>query len=269
MAEPSPFDDAAIYYDRFRAPYAPAALRYMGDTLGLGRDARILDLGCGPGTVAIPLSRRVAEVVAVDPGAAMLSQARRLAALRGVTNIRWIQGRAEDLPSDLGTFQLVTMGQSFHWMDRDRVLRQLADLVEPGGALAILDEGRRRPQESWEPLAAAVAGRFLTRRGRHPLKHPEVAHAPSLRRSSHFADFTVREFAFEISRDTASILGCVYAGVGLSKSALGERAAAFETELVEALLRLNPSGLFHEQLETAVLIAPRRSPGLVTPAEQT
>ena len=269
MAEPSPFDDAAIYYDRFRAPYAPAALRYIGDTLGLGRDARVLDLGCGPGTIAIPLSRLAVEVVAVDPGAAMLAEARRLAALRGVTNIRWIQGRAEDLPSDLGTFQLVTMGQSFHWMDRDRVLRQLADLVEPGGALAILDEGRRRPQESWEPLAAAVARQFLTRRGRHPLKHPEVAHAPSLRRSSHFADFTVREFAFEITRDTASILGCVYAGVGLSKSALGERAAAFETELVEALLRLNPSGLFHEQLETAVLIAPRRSPGLVTPAEQT
>lgn len=188
----------------------------------------------------------------------MLAEGRRLASARGAKNIRWIQGRAEDIASDLGTFQLVTMGQSFHWMDRDHVLRRLVEVLEPGGGLAILDEGRRRPQESWEPVVAEVAERFVGPRGRHPLKHPETAHEPSLKRSDHFANFTVREFPWEIVRDTASIVGCSYSGVSVSKSMLGDRTSAFEAELVQALLQLNPSGVFREQLETSVLLAPMR-----------
>ena len=40
----------------------------------------------------------------------------------GVTNIRWIQGLAEDLPAAApGPYQLVTFGQSFHWTDEQHV----------------------------------------------------------------------------------------------------------------------------------------------------
>jgi hypothetical protein len=50
----SPFSEAANFYE-FRAPYAPQALAYVRDALQLDNTSRALDLGCGPGTIAIPL----------------------------------------------------------------------------------------------------------------------------------------------------------------------------------------------------------------------
>lgn len=75
------FAGAAAYYDRGRLPNAP------------GLDA--------------------------DPG--MIQEAQRLASERGVMNARWVQQRAEDLPAELGTFNVVTFAASFHWMDRPLV----------------------------------------------------------------------------------------------------------------------------------------------------
>ncbi|MGH9437325.1 MAG: class I SAM-dependent methyltransferase [Terriglobia bacterium] len=66
-----PFEGTAAYYDEFRAPYAPEALDYLVAAFGLDHGARALDLGCGPGTISIPLSWSVSEVVAIDRDAAM------------------------------------------------------------------------------------------------------------------------------------------------------------------------------------------------------
>src|SRR4051794_18302383 len=100
--DPSPFANAAAYYDGFRAPYAPEALAWVVDALRLGAKDRVLDLGCGPGKLAIPLSCVAGEVVAVDSGPEMLAEGRRLAGERGAGRIRWIEGRAEDLAADVG-----------------------------------------------------------------------------------------------------------------------------------------------------------------------
>jgi ubiquinone/menaquinone biosynthesis C-methylase UbiE len=162
----SPFAGTARYYDRFRAPYAPAAFDCIIEAFGLGGSSRVLDLGCGPGRVAIPLSRAVAEVVAVDPDADMIAEGRRLAGER--RNIHWLRSRAEEVSPAAGPFRAATIGQAFHWMDRDRVLANLAGLIEDGGGLALVNPGRRRPQESWEPVAARVVARFLGPQTRHP-----------------------------------------------------------------------------------------------------
>ena len=155
----SPFAGTAQFYDRFRAPYAPPAFDFIVDTYGLDAGARAVDLGCGPGSIAIPLSVAVAEVVAVDPDAEMIAEGRRLAGARGRRNIRWLQSGAEDIPLPRrGRFQVATIGQAFHWMDRDAVLGKLAALTEDGGGLALVNPGRRRPQESWEPVAEQIAG---------------------------------------------------------------------------------------------------------------
>lgn len=252
---PSPFESTAPYYDRFRAPYAPEALDHIVAAFALDQSARVLDLGCGPGTIAIPLSHAAAEVVAVDPDAGMLGEGRRLAAERGRNNIRWVHAKAEDISPKLGRFRLATLAQSFHWMQRDLVLERLSDIVEDGGGLALINPGKRRPQESWEAVAGAVVRKYLGRRDRHPAASPEPEHEPSLRRSVCFRSFTAVEFPSEITRDLASILGCLYSSTGAAKPLFADRAPAFEADLSEALLRLTPSGVFREPLETEVLIA--------------
>src|SRR5215472_2336323 len=121
----SPFVGTAQYYDRFRAPYARAAIDFIIESYDLSDGVRALDLGCGPGTIAIPISYTVAEVVAVDPDADMIAEGRRLATSKGRLNIQWLRSRAEDISPEAGPFQIITIGQAFHWMNRDEVLRKL------------------------------------------------------------------------------------------------------------------------------------------------
>ena len=74
-----PFRTAAAYYTRYRPGYPPELIARLAQATGVDRDARVLDLGCGPGTLAIPLAGFAGEVVAVDVEPEMLDQLRRAA----------------------------------------------------------------------------------------------------------------------------------------------------------------------------------------------
>jgi ubiquinone/menaquinone biosynthesis C-methylase UbiE len=258
VSDALPFDGTAPFY-RFRVPYPAAVFAFLRSEFALDGGCRALDLGCGPGTLSIPLSRFVAEVVALDVDAGMLAEGERLAAHAGRANIRWLRSRAEDVAVDLGRFRLVTLGQSFHWMDRDSVLRRLAPLVEDGGGLALVAPGRRRPQESWEEIAEAVVAKYLGPRARHPRMNPEPENEPALRRSEDFEEVGAREFPSLIERDVSSILGWVYSSSTSARQRFGERAPEFERELAEALGRARPSGIFRETVETEVVVIRKRA----------
>ncbi len=131
------FAGTAGYYQRGRLPYAPGLADELADALKLDGRGRLLDVGCGPGTVALGLAHLFGEIVGVDPDGEMIAEARHAAAAAGVSHLaqRWVQARAEDLPGDLGTFTVATLGSSFHWMDRDLVAATIKDMLEPGGAL--------------------------------------------------------------------------------------------------------------------------------------
>ena len=255
-----PFAEAAAYYDAYRPPYAPEALELVLERFQIGPGVRVLDLGCGPGTLAIPLALRGAEVVAVDPDLAMLSEARRLAAERRAGSIRWICARAEDVLHQVGAVRLVTFGQSLHWMDRDAVLAGLSGIVEDGGGLAIFDEPPGHA-ESWGRTAAEIAWGYVGRPARHPMKHPESAHEPSLLRSGCFSRFETHRFGITLTRNPASILGCIYSGVHTCRSAFGDRIGRFEAELLSALRTIRPSDEFDERAETLVLLARKSAAG--------
>lgn len=250
-----PFAEAATYY-HFRAPYAPEALEYIRETLQLDHTSRAVDLGCGPGTVAIPLSRIVGDVLAVDPSREMIAEGRAAAEAAQCHNITWLCARAEDIAKGLGPFTAATIGQAFHWMDRDLVLRKLEQMLDQErGALVLINPGKRRPQESWETTVNQIVSRYLGARSRHARMHAEAEHEPALLRSRAFSQFTTREFSMEIERNIASIMGCVYSMSTSPRSAFGERAAQFERELTDQLLARNSSGVFRERVETEVLIA--------------
>jgi len=71
--------------------------------LDINRDSRVLDIGAGPGTLAIPLAPLVKEITAVEPGAGMVEIFRNNAEKQGIRNITCMQKRWEDidLSSDL------------------------------------------------------------------------------------------------------------------------------------------------------------------------
>jgi len=144
-------------------------------------------------------------------------------------------------------------------MDRDEVLRKLAILLADGGGLALVNAGKRRPQESWEPIADQIVAKFLGPRTRHPKSNPqEPEHEPALVRSEYFSNFTAHEFPSTITRDINSIIGCVYSISSSARPLFVGDANAFEAKLTKTLLSLNPAGVFNEQVETEVIIAPKR-----------
>jgi SAM-dependent methyltransferase len=126
-----PYATAAAYYARGRLPYPPALVDSLRVELALDGSGRLLDVGCGPGSLTHLLAPLFAEAVGVDASSAMVREAQATAA----ANERFLHLRAEDLPAGLGAFRVVTLAQSFHWMDQASVARILFDMLEPGGAL--------------------------------------------------------------------------------------------------------------------------------------
>ncbi|HWE99718.1 MAG TPA: class I SAM-dependent methyltransferase [Caulobacteraceae bacterium] len=258
-----PFAEAALWYGPYRPPYAAAAIDYLSQALGLDRSSRVLDLGCGPGILTVPIARRVAEVVALDPEPVMLAQGRERAAGAGAANITWVEARAETIGPALGVFRGAVMGQSFHWMERDLVLSRLAPLLVRGGALALVgwDAPRRgRPVESWEPIAQLCVEEFLGREVRHRRANPqEPTNEPALQRSPAFGDPEFAVFEETITRDVGSVLGCLYSMSFSAPGRFGARRVEFETELTRRLTAIAPDGRFVETIVTEVTIARRTS----------
>jgi ubiquinone/menaquinone biosynthesis C-methylase UbiE len=107
---------------------------------------RILDLGCGTGTLAIQVrsAQPEAEVVGLDADQEMLAQARIKADAAGVA-VRFDQGLSTELPYEDESFDLVLSTLFFHHLtgaDKRRTAAEIARVLRPGGALHAADWGR-------------------------------------------------------------------------------------------------------------------------------
>lgn len=130
------FATTAEFYEQYRPPYPPEFFRAVAQELALSRQHALIDLGTGPGLLARGFAPYVGRVVGVDPEPRMLAAARIAAAQAGV-DVSFLEGRAEDLPDDVGGFDIVTIGRALHWMDRNALGPLFARLVAPGGAVII------------------------------------------------------------------------------------------------------------------------------------
>jgi SAM-dependent methyltransferase len=127
------FETAAAAYERYRPEYPEAALRWVMDRLALSPGARVLDLGAGTGKLTRGLSRLGLEVVAVEPGAAMLAELGD-----AVPGVEALQGSAESIPLRDHSVDAVFAGQAFHWFDREQALPELLRVLRPRGGLGLL-----------------------------------------------------------------------------------------------------------------------------------
>lgn len=121
----------------FTAPDLTERLLAAMDTAATGD---ILDLACGPGIVTAALARRAREVVAFDLTPEMLEKARQRCAQAGLDNVRFQQGKAEQLPFAPATFDAVVTRLSIHhFADPAIVLAEMVRVVRPQGTIVIAD----------------------------------------------------------------------------------------------------------------------------------
>ena len=123
---------------------------------------RVLDLGTGTGSLAARAAERVGpqgHVVGMDISADMLGQARQRAAALGLTTVTFREGRAEALPAEPESFDVVLASLSLMYViDRDAAARELARVLRPEGRLvaAVWAE----PEACDIVLFQQTAGRF-------------------------------------------------------------------------------------------------------------
>ena len=156
-------------------------------------------------------------------------------------------------------FKLVTMGRSFHWMDRERVLTALDGMVDAdGGVVMVNDSCLVRPVTAWQRAVEDLQPRFLPP-GALPSPSPASAgesHESVLSRSP-FPDVqrVIHEFTREWTVDR--IIGYLYSTSLPLRRLLGDRRAAFEQEVAATLLAVEPSGRFIEPVSLEVHTATR------------
>src|ERR1700760_4396275 len=128
------FATTAEFYEQYRPPYPAEFFRAVAAKLKLNERHALIDLGTGPGVLALGFAPYVGRLIGVDPEPAMLAEARAAAARTGA-RVTFIEGRAEDLPGEIGSFDVVTIGRALHWMDHAALGPVFARLGGAGGPL--------------------------------------------------------------------------------------------------------------------------------------
>ena len=249
------FRTAAQHYLQGRQPYAPALFQRLIQLTGTGHSSRVMDLGCGPGQIAVALAPHVGEVTAIDPEPEMLRVAENAAAAH--PEIRFIQASSDDLGPALGRFRLVVIGRAFHWMDRAGTLQRLDGLVEPGGAVALL--GTREPElpdnawaKAYDTLIERYAADDRTRRERKSpdwLRHEAVLLESPFSRIETIAVLERRLTPVERFVDRALSMSST------SAARIGEKTAELAAQVRSTLAPFAVEGMIREVVRSAATIA--------------
>jgi SAM-dependent methyltransferase len=258
---------SAAFYLAGRRPYPAAAAGALQARLWLDGTGRLLDVGCGPGSLTLLLAPLFDAAVGIDADPDMVECARQAARRAGAGNVSWRQMRAEELPGTLGSFRLVTFAQSFHWTNQRLVAGLVRQMIEPGGACVLVyatthqgDEGGGRlprPRPPREEIGQLVA-RYLgpaRRAGRGTLAAEPFGSAETIMTEAGFrGPATVEVGGGDIwDRSEDEIVASVFSLSSSAPHLFGERLPEFERELRGLLRAVSPGGRFSERAREVAL----------------
>lgn len=144
------FDEVAAEYDRRRPAYPDELIDQACQVAGIGSGDQVLEVGCGSGQLTRALLARGLHVTALEPGRRLIALARRN--LEGAGETEYVNARFEDAVLPRERFRAVFSASAFHWIDPAVSWQKVADVLVPGGTLALvqycgLEEPRSKPDQ--------------------------------------------------------------------------------------------------------------------------
>ncbi len=137
--------DVVAFY-KFRPDYPDRLFQRLTE-LAPARN-QLLDLGCGPGKIALGACGAFERVTAVDPSAEMIAEGKSLQSDHQ-QNIQWLNSLAEVANLGSCSFDLIVAAASIHWMDHGLLFPRLLQHVRDDHVFAVVN-GDEAYQPPWE-----------------------------------------------------------------------------------------------------------------------
>ena len=173
------FGEVADQYNRLRSGPSSEALDWL-----LPEGATdILEIGAGTGILTRLLAERVERLTAIEPDDRM-----RAVLAAADPRVELLAGRAEEIPTDSSSFDVVIAQSAWHWVDESRAVPEVARVLRPGGRLSLVWTG---PDRSVDWMRSLWAGGIVfspeeksdedsRRRGRHLVNVDAAGESPFL-----------------------------------------------------------------------------------------
>ncbi len=193
------FGGVADQYDRFRPSYPPALV----DDLAALNPAAVLDIGCGTGKAGRLLAERGLSVLGIEIDPKMAAVAQRHGIDVEVASFEAWEPNGR-------RFDLITCAQAWHWVDPGVGAPKAAELLRPGGTLALFwnhDELEPSVQHALDAVYRRYAPELLRPAGRDAGRRADERHARMLEASGRFAAVDVRRYSWRLSYPRAEWVG--------------------------------------------------------------
>jgi len=149
------FDDVAAEYDRSRPTYPDELVARACRIAAIGDGDPVLEIGCGSGQLTRSLVARGLHVTALEPGKNLIALASEN--LDGAGTVKFVNARFEEASFPDEQFRAVFSASALHWVDPRVGWRKIADVLVPGGTLALIQYFGLEEQRSKHDQEAALA----------------------------------------------------------------------------------------------------------------
>jgi len=250
-----PYSGTYKYYITHRPPIPKEVIDVIVEHFDVKSTDRVLDLGCGTGQVALAIDGRCGEMICLDSNPEMIKWAKK-ATRNSKIKLTWINRAAEDLgefKEKLGTFKIAISSRAFHRMDQDQVLRNLDELIEENGGVAVFSDWVLwKGDKKWQQAVKGVIQKYSRERKEKPKESEELWETILAR--SVFRFVKIEEISIVRTWDVESIIGYVFSTSFAAPHLFGNQLNKFKEEIKNTLLSINPKGMFQENAVWSIVL---------------
>jgi len=247
------------YYVKYRPAIPKKVIDVIVEHFDIKPTDRVLDIGCGTGQVTLAMEGKCGEMVCLDPDPEMIKLAKK-ATKNSKIRLIWINRPAEDLgkiKKRLGTFKVATSSRAFHRMNQDQVLKDLDEVIEEDGGVAVFSDWVLwSGDEEWQRAIKEIIQKYLGKERGVGKEKPKVSEErwENILARSIFRFIKTHDVPIVREWDIESIIGYVFSTSFAAPYLFGDQLGKFKEEVKNTLLSINPRGVFQENAVWSIVL---------------